>query len=156
MPLDSVSRRLNRVRPPHVHITYDVEIGGAIEKREIPFVVGVLADLSAAGGPGQALRDRRFIEVDRDNFDSVMGKIGPELSLDVPNRLSADQPRLFVRLRQCGRSEPFAPFEAAWGCSRSQVVVGGSHFASSLASPSEAARQTSVDAGCLRGGGINA
>jgi type VI secretion system protein ImpC len=110
MPLDSVSRRLNRVRPPHVHITYDVEIGGAIEKREIPFVVGVLADLSAAGGPGQALRDRRFIEVDRDNFDSVMGKIGPELSLDVPNRLSADQPRLFVRLRLT-RMASFEPEE---------------------------------------------
>lgn len=87
------------MRPPRVHITYDVETGGTIEKRELPFILGVLADLSAASQPRQPLRDRRFIELDADNFDSWMAKICPELRLNVPNRLAANPPTLSVTLR---------------------------------------------------------
>src|SRR5690349_14290637 len=92
----SISRRLGRVRPPRVHITYDIEIDDSIEKREIPFVVGVLTDLSGNGAFSKPMRNRNFIEIDRDNFDSVMAKICPELSLEVPNRLTADQVMLSV------------------------------------------------------------
>ncbi len=76
---ESVQHWLSRNRPPRVQITYDVEIGGAMEKRELPLVVGILADLS--GTPATALpklRDRRFVEIDRDNFDQILGKINGE------------------------------------------------------------------------------
>lgn len=109
MPIDSLQLRLGRVRPPRVHITYDVETGGAVEKREIPFVVGVLANLSA-GQASQPLKMRRFIEVDVENFDSLMTKIGPELRLDVANRLIADGTTLSVKLRLT-RMSSFEPWE---------------------------------------------
>ena len=70
-------KKLARVRPPRVQITYDVETGGAIQKKELPFVVGVLADLS--GQPDEPLlplKDRKFVEIDRDNFNDVLAAIG--------------------------------------------------------------------------------
>lgn len=110
MAKESLQKKLSRVRPPRVHITYDVETGGAIEKREIPFVVGVLADLS--GQPEQPLpplKDRKFVEVDKDNFDRVLGQINPRLAFKVDNRLSEDDTRLGVELR----FESMADFEPA-------------------------------------------
>src|SRR6478672_10903611 len=88
---ESVQKKLGRVRPPRVHITYDVETGGAIEKREIPFVVGVLADLS--GQPTKklpSLKERKFTEIDRDNFDQVMAKQEPRLAFKVDNKLTEE------------------------------------------------------------------
>jgi len=88
---ESTQHVLSRVRPPRVQITYDVEIGNAIEKKELPFVVGVLADLS--GKPAEALppvRDRKFVEIDRDNFNDVLASIEPRLAIRVPNRLKPD------------------------------------------------------------------
>jgi len=85
---ESLQKWLGRNRPPRVQITYDVEIGDAIEKRELPLVVGVLADL--AGKPESAppkMKDRRFVEIDRDNFDEIMTKIGPRLDISVPDML---------------------------------------------------------------------
>jgi type VI secretion system protein ImpB len=91
---------LGRVRPPRVHITYDVETGGAIEKREIPFVVGVMADLSAQSDrPFVKLKDRRFTEIDRDNIDQVMAKQEPRLAFQVDNTLSPAGGKLGVELR---------------------------------------------------------
>ena len=75
---DSLQKWVGRNRPPRVQITYDVELGGAIEKKELPMVVGLLADLS--GQPAVALpklKDRRLVEIDRDNFNNVMGNISP-------------------------------------------------------------------------------
>ncbi len=70
MPKESLQKKIGRVRPPRVQITYDVETGGAIEKKELPFVVGVLADLSGQPDkPLPAIKDRKFVEIDRDNFD---------------------------------------------------------------------------------------
>jgi len=100
MGKESLQKKLSRVRPPRVHITYDVETGGAIEKRDIPFVVGVLADLS--GQPDKPLppiKDRKFVEIDKDNFDSVLGKVNPRLAFKVDNRLSEDDSRLGVELK---------------------------------------------------------
>ena len=88
---ESTQHVLSRVRPPRVQITYDVEIGDAIEKKELPFVVGVLADLS--GKPAEALppvRDRKFVEIDRDNFNDVLASIEPRLAIRTPNRLKPD------------------------------------------------------------------
>lgn len=97
---ESTQHKLDRVRPPRVQITYDVEIGGAIEKKQLPMVVGVLADL--AGKPAEApapLRRRKFVEIDRDNFNGVMSSIGPRLAFRVPNRLTDDDSQLPVELR---------------------------------------------------------
>lgn len=96
----SITKKLGRVRPPRVHITYDVETGGAIEKKEIPFVAGVFADLS--GQPDKPLsrvKDRKFTEIDRDNFDQVMAKQEPRLAFKVDNKLTGGDTRLGVELR---------------------------------------------------------
>lgn len=83
---NSLQKWVGRNRPPRVQITYDVEIGDAVEKRELPMVVGLLADLSGQpAAPLPKLRERRFVEIDRDNFDEVMGSIQPRLDLSVPD-----------------------------------------------------------------------
>ena len=99
MPRESIQKVIGRIRPPRVHITYDVETGGAIEKKSIPFVVGVMADL--VGQPEKELprlKDRKFIEIDRDNFDQVLAKMGPRLTFKVDNKLSDDDTKLGVEL----------------------------------------------------------
>jgi len=91
MARESTQHKLDRVRSPRVHITYDVEIGDAIEMKELPFVMGVLGDLT--GQPEQplaALKDRKFVEINPDNFDSVLKGMQPHLSYAVPNKLSDD------------------------------------------------------------------
>ncbi|MFZ9812604.1 MAG: type VI secretion system contractile sheath small subunit [Burkholderiaceae bacterium] len=96
---DSLQKWVGRNRPPRVQITYDVEIGDAVEKKELPFVMGILADL--AGHPDQPLpklKDRRFVEIDRDNFNDIMEKIGPRLDLSVEDRLKGEG-NLKVELR---------------------------------------------------------
>src|ERR1039458_3361103 len=96
----SITKKLGRIRPPRVHITYDVETGGAIEKREIPFVVGVLSDLSGQPeNPLPPLKTRKFINVDKDTLDSVLEQINPRLAFNVNNRLSEDDSLLGVELR---------------------------------------------------------
>jgi len=102
MARQSAQHKLDRVRPPRVQITYDVEVGGAIEIKELPFVVGVLGDLT--GQPDQPLprlKDRKFVEVNPDNFDAVLEGMKPHLSFAVENKLSddADAPKLKVDLR---------------------------------------------------------
>lgn len=96
---ESIQHKLSRIRPPRVQITYDVEIGGAIEKKELPLVVGILADLSGKPEtPPAKLRERRFVEIDRDNFDDVMASLSPRLALQVENRLANDNTKLNVAL----------------------------------------------------------
>lgn len=88
---ESVQKRLERVRPPRVHVTYDVETGDAIEVKELPFVMGVLGDFSGQPvEPLAKLRDRRFVEVTLDNFDTVLESMKPHLAFSVENKLSED------------------------------------------------------------------
>lgn len=97
---ESTQHKLDRVRPPRVHITYDVEIGDAIELKELPFVVGVLGDFS--GKPDQPLprlKDRKFIEIDRDNFNQVLAGMKPRLAYRVDNKLTNDGTKMNVELR---------------------------------------------------------
>src|SRR3954463_4750510 len=97
MGSESLQHKLDRVRRPRVQITYDVETGGAMEKVELPFVVGVLADLS--GSPAEALRplkERKVVTIDRDNFDDVLAKATPRLAMKVPNRLADDDSKIAV------------------------------------------------------------
>lgn len=88
---DSLQKWVGRNRPPRVQITYDVEIGDAVEKKELPLVVGLLADLSGQPlNPLPKLKERRFIEIDRDNFNEVMTTIAPRLDLSVPDTLKGE------------------------------------------------------------------
>jgi len=83
---------LTRVRPPRVHITTDVETGDAIQMKELPFIVGVLGDLSGQPAePLASLRDRKFVEITPDNFDAVLEKMKPRLALSVDNRLQPEK-----------------------------------------------------------------
>ena len=101
MARDSSQHQLGRVRPPRVNITYDVETGGAIEMKELPFVMGVLADLTGQPTePLARLKDRKFVEVTPDNFDDVLASMKPHLAFTVENKLSEDPnaPKLGVDL----------------------------------------------------------
>jgi type VI secretion system protein ImpB len=102
MARESTQHKLDRVRPPRVQITYDVETGGAIEMKELPFVVGVMADLG--GKQEEALPNvkdpkRKFVECDRDNFDDVMKGINPRLAYKVDSKLTNDDSKIGVELR---------------------------------------------------------
>ena len=97
---ESLQHTLDRVRSPRVQITYDVEVGDSIEKKEIPFVVGVLGDFS--GKPGEPLpkmKDRKFVEIDRDNFNKVLEGMKPRVAFRVENKLANDGSQLAVDLR---------------------------------------------------------
>jgi type VI secretion system protein ImpB len=99
MAKESVHKKLERVRPPRVNITYEVETGGALEVRELPFVMGVLADFS--GQPRDdlpKLKDRKFVDVTLENFDDVLGSMKPHLRLTVDNKLSEDGGKIGVEL----------------------------------------------------------
>lgn len=101
MASKSTQHKLDRVRPPRVHITYDVEVGNAIEMKELPFVMGVLGDFTGQPTePLPRLRERKFVEVNPDNFDQVLEGMKPHLSFAVENKLSeeADAPKLKVDL----------------------------------------------------------
>ena len=98
----STQHKLDRVRPPRVQVTYDVEIGDAIEMKELPFVMGVLGDFTGQPTePLPRLRDRKFTEVNPDNFDTVLEGMKPHLAFAVENKLSdePDAPQLKVDLK---------------------------------------------------------
>ncbi len=96
---ESTQHKLDRVRPPRVQITYDVEIGGAIQKKDLPLVVGILADLSGKPeNPLPPLKERKFVEIDRDNFNDVMASIAPRVVVSAENKLVKDGDRLNVAL----------------------------------------------------------
>ncbi|RON08948.1 type VI secretion system-associated protein [Pseudomonas brassicacearum] len=106
---ESTQHKLDRVRPPRVQITYDVEIGNAIEKKELPLVVGILADLSGKPlEPLPKLNERRFTEIDRDNFNEVLASIAPRVTLQVNNTLGGDDSKLNIELK-FGHIDHFDP-----------------------------------------------
>jgi len=114
MGSESLQHKLDRVRRPRVQITYDVETGGAMQKVELPFVVGVMADLSAQ--PKEALKplkDRKFVPIDRDNFNDVMKRATPRLAMKVDNKLTGeDDSKLAVEL-QFNHIDDFEPARVA-------------------------------------------
>jgi len=111
MARQSTQHKLDRVRSPRVHITYDVEVGGAIELKELPFVMGVFCDFT--GQPVEAmakLKDRKFVEVTPDNFDTVLAGMKPHLAFSVDNKLSdesdAGQLKVDLNFRSMQDFEP--------------------------------------------------
>jgi type VI secretion system protein ImpB len=106
---ESVQKRLQKVRPPRVQLTYDVEIGDAIEVKELPFVVGVLGDFAAQSKQDQGkVRDRKFVNVDMDNFDDVIEGMAPRAAFRVKNRLTQDGGELGIDL-EFKKFEDFRP-----------------------------------------------
>ncbi|MBL8793330.1 MAG: type VI secretion system contractile sheath small subunit [Planctomycetia bacterium] len=100
MASESIHDKLDRVRKPRVHITYQVETEGAMVEKELPFVVGVLGDFS--GNPTQPLKplkDRKFIQIDRDNFNDVMARMTPGLNIRVENTLQGDGSELALQMK---------------------------------------------------------
>lgn len=109
----SVHDKLKRVRKPRVHITYDVETEGAVEEKELPFVVGVIGDFS--GHPTKKLKplkDRKFVEIDRDNIDDVMKRMTPGLNMRVENTLKNDGSEMALNL-EFKSMEDFEPINVA-------------------------------------------
>jgi len=96
---ESTQHKLDRVRSPRVQITYDVETGGAIQLKELPFVMGVLGDFSGKPSePLPKLKDRKFVNIDRDNFDQVLAGMKPRLAYKIDNKLTDDDTKLGVEL----------------------------------------------------------
>src|SRR6516162_4913589 len=96
---ESLQHKLDRIRRPRVQITYDVETNGAMQRVELPFVVGVMADLSGQPKePLKPLKDRKVVSIDRDNFNDVLAKTAPRLAMRVQNRLGDPNTKMAVEL----------------------------------------------------------
>ncbi len=96
---DSLQHKLDRVRRPRVQVTYDVDTGDALEKKELPMVVGVMADLSGKPAqPNAPMKERKFVPIDRDNFDDVLAKSNARVATRVNNTLTDDNTELSVEL----------------------------------------------------------
>lgn len=111
----STQKKLERVRPPRVNISYEVETGGAIEMKELPFLMGVLGDFTGhAAEPLPRLKDRKFVEVTPDNFDDVLAGMKPRLQISVENKLSEDAEAGKLALELNFRSmDDFSPEQVA-------------------------------------------
>lgn len=110
---ESVQKRLEKVRPPRVQLTYDVQIGDATEQKEIPFVAGVLGDFTGKQNPDAPLpklKDRKFVGVDLDNFDDVMAGMAPAATYRVKNKMSPEGGEFAVNLK-FNKMDDFRPEE---------------------------------------------
>lgn len=107
MANESIHAKLSRVRKPHVHISYEVETGGALEVKELPFVLGLLGDY-AGDTKLEPLKKREFTDIDRDNFNQVMSKIAPTLNVRVENTLAGDGSEMALALK-FNELEDFSP-----------------------------------------------
>lgn len=106
---ESLQHKIERVRPPRVNITYDVEVGGALELKELPFVLGVMGDfVGKPEEPLPAFKQRKFVEIDPDNFNQVMAGMKPRLAYNVDNKLQDDGSKVGVELKFNG-IEDFDP-----------------------------------------------
>jgi len=96
----SIHDKLRKVRKPRVHITYDIEAEGAVVKKELPFVVGVVGDFAGHNTEAlKSLKDRRFVQIDRDSFNDVLNRMSPTLELKVDNTLENDDTKMAVNLK---------------------------------------------------------
>jgi type VI secretion system protein ImpB len=97
---ESLQHKIDRVRPPRVQITYDVETGGALELKELPFVVGILGDfVGKSEEPLPAIKNRKFVEIDPDNFNQVLAGMKPRLAYTLDNKLQDDGSKMGVELK---------------------------------------------------------
>lgn len=101
MSSESIHKKLERVRKPRVHITYDVETEGAVVVKEPPFVMGIMGEFTGnnPGAPLKSLKDRKFVQIDRDNLNDVMAKLEPGLAFKVDNKLTDQEGTIQVDLK---------------------------------------------------------
>ena len=157
---ESLQHKLDRVRSPRVHITYDVETGGAIEMKELPFVVGILADLSGQPEvPLPRLKERKFVEIDRDNFDEVLKGMKPRLALRVDNTLADDEKQhsgsscasrvwtTFTRSRSHSRSRRCA---SSWRCASVWPICSPRPTATTYSATNTYTRSSPTPSCCTR------
>ncbi len=106
---DQTQHKIGRVRPPRVQITYDVEVGDAVEVKELPFVAGIMADLAGDSDQGK-FKDRKFASIDCDNFDEIMEGMAPSLSFTVPNQVDDSSENLAIDLKfeRMGHFDPMS------------------------------------------------
>lgn len=96
---ESIQHKIDRVRPPRVQITYDVEVGGAMELKELPFVIGVMGDfVGKPEDPLPALKNRKFVEIDADNFNQVLSGMKPRVAYSVENKMQDDGSKMGIDL----------------------------------------------------------
>lgn len=106
---DSIHDKLNRVRKPRVHISYEVETNGATEKKDLPFVMGVMGDYSGDNTENKkSIKERSFVNIDRDNFDQALGKINPKLNYKVENTMTGDGSEMGIDL-DFNQMDDFSP-----------------------------------------------
>ena len=142
-----IQHKLDRVRRPRVQITYDVETNGAMQKVELPFVVGVLADLSAQSTePLKPLKDRPVVDIDRDNFNNVMAKAAPRVAMKVQNRLTGEDTKLAVELK-FKHIDDFEPAAGRRAGARAQGAAGHANAADPVAQQDGGQRQARPVAG---------
>lgn len=111
MAKESTQKKLSRVRPPRVQIEYEVETGGAIVMKQLPFVMGVVGDFSGQPSePLPKLGERKFVAIDRDNFNEVFSGMGPRLAYRVANKLQNDGSQIGVELK-FNKLDDFKPEE---------------------------------------------
>jgi type VI secretion system protein ImpB len=134
---ESLQHKLDRVRRPRVQITYDVETNGAMQKVELPFVVGVMADLSGMPkDPLPAMKERKFVNIDRDNFNDVLAKSAPRLAFRVQNKLTDENSQLNVELN-FKNIEDFEPAQVAQQIGPLKELLDMRHKLSQLLSKME-------------------
>ena len=145
--MSSIQHKLDRVRRPRVQITYDVETNGAMQKVELPFVVGVLADLSAQPTePLKPLKERQAVNIDRDNFNDVLAKAAPRVAMKVQNRLTGEDTKLAVELK-FKHIDDFEPAQVAEQVARAQGAPGHAAAADPVAQQDGRQRQARPVAG---------
>jgi len=106
---ESTQKKLDRIRPPRVQITYETHVGNATEKKELPFVAGIMADLSGKREqPLPKVKERKFVQIDGQNFDDVLAAAAPRLAFQVANRLQDDGGKINVLLK-FSEFEDFSP-----------------------------------------------
>ena len=113
MSNESTQKKLSRVRPPRVQITYDVEVGGSLEVKELPFVMGVMGDYTGHSRSAlPKLKERQFVQIDQENFDEVLKGMSPRLAMQVDNKLADDDSSLGVELNFASMAD-FEPHQVA-------------------------------------------
>ena len=144
--MSSIQHKLDRVRRPRVQITYDVETNGAMQKMELPFVVGVLADLSGQPKePLKPLKERKVVNIDRDNFNDVLAKATPRVAMKVQNKLTGEDTKLAVELN-FKRIDDFEPAKRRRAGRPAQGTAG--HAAAARRSCSARWKATTSSSSC--------
>lgn len=109
----NIQHKLKNIRPPRVQITYDLQVEGGLKPKDLPFVIGVVSNLSGhKNKKPQKIKHCQFLTIEKENFNSTMQKISPEISFQVENTLKKDGSTLPVNLNMNSMAD-FTPGKIA-------------------------------------------